>query len=114
MSAFVVVDTHRFVKNLVRSGFTERQAEVLAEEWVALLTGRPAAGADTGTETATPPAATEGDIEQSLVEIKGGIDEFSVEMAGRIEALKADLLKWWIGALIVQAAVIVTLVRLLL
>ena len=35
-------------------------------------------------------------------------------MAGRIEAFKADLLKWWIGALIVQAVVIVTLVRLLL
>ena len=137
MSAFVVLDTHRFVKNLVGNGFTERQAEALAEERVTLHTGRPAAEAGTGTvkmagdapraatgaETATPPAATDikqlevetrSDIEQSLVEIEGAIDEFRVDIAGRIEAFKAELLKWWIGALIVQAAVIVTLVRLLL
>lgn len=84
MSAFVVVDTHRFVKNLSRNGFTERQAEALAAEQVRLLTTQLATGADL--------AATRADI----------------------EAIKADLLKWMIGVLIVQAAVIVTLVRLLL
>lgn len=106
MSAFVVVDTHRFVKNLSRNGFTERQAEAPAEEQVRLLTTHLATEADL--------AATRADIEQSLVEIEGAIDEFGVEMAGRIEAFKADLLKWWIGALTAQAVVIVTLVRLLL
>ena len=84
MSAFVVVDTHRFVKNLSRNGFTERQAEALAEEQVRLLTTQPATGADL--------AATRADI----------------------GALRAELRKWVIGALIAQAAVIVALVRLLL
>ena len=84
MSAFVVVDTHRFVKNLVRNGFTERQAEALAEEQVRLRTTHLATGADL--------AATRADI----------------------EAIRADLRKWMIGALIAQAGIVVGLVRLLL
>ena len=33
----IAFDTHRFVKRLAESGFTEKQAETLAEEHVALL-----------------------------------------------------------------------------
>ena len=39
-------DTHRFVKNLMRNGFSERQAEALAEERAALLHGSAATKAD--------------------------------------------------------------------
>ena len=37
MSEAIAFDTHRFVKRLTESGFTEQQAETLAEEHVALL-----------------------------------------------------------------------------
>ena len=37
MTGAIAFDTHRFVKHLTDSGFTERQAETLAEEHVALL-----------------------------------------------------------------------------
>ena len=39
MTVAIPFDTHRFVKNLVQNGFSERQAEALAEERAALLHG---------------------------------------------------------------------------
>lgn len=73
MQGTAVFDTHRFVKNLAQNGFTERQAEVLAQEQVSLLDTHLATKAD-------------------------------------LETVKADLLKWMIGALIAQAGVIVALI----
>lgn len=83
MRDVVTFDTHRFVKNLTACGFTERQAEVLAEEQVSLLESNLANKADI--------AAVKADI----------------------AAVKADLLKWMIGALIAQGGLIVALVELL-
>ena len=37
MSEAIAFDTHKFVKRLTAGGFTERQAEILAEEQVNLL-----------------------------------------------------------------------------
>ena len=37
MTVAIPFDTHRFVKNLMRNGFSEQQAEALAEEQVTLL-----------------------------------------------------------------------------
>ena len=76
MSVAIAFDTHRFVKRLTDNGFTERQAETLADEHVALLNRNLATKAD-------------------------------------LAAVKADLLKWLIGALIAQGGLIVALVKLL-
>ena len=46
MSAAIAFDIHRFVKRLTESGFTERQAETLAEEHVAMLNGNLATRTD--------------------------------------------------------------------
>ena len=83
MAEAIAFDTHRFVKRLTESGFTERQAETLAEEHVALLNAN---------------LATKADI---------------AEVKAQIEAVKADLLKWLFGALIAQGGLIVALVKLL-
>ncbi|MDE0033912.1 MAG: DUF1640 domain-containing protein [Deltaproteobacteria bacterium] len=83
MAEAIAFDTHRFVKRLTESGFTEKQAETLAEEHVALLNAN---------------LATKGDI---------------AEVNAQIEAVKADLLKWLFGALIAQGGLIVALVKLL-
>ena len=72
----VTFDTHRFVKNLTACGFTEQQAEVLAEEQVNLLESNLATKTD-------------------------------------LIAVKAELLKWMIGAMIAQGGLIVALVELL-
>ena len=76
MTEAIAFDTHRFVKRLTESGFTEQQAETLADEQVALLNANLATKAD-------------------------------------LASVKADLLKWLIGALIAQGGLIVALVKLL-
>ena len=83
MSEAIAFDTHRFVKRLTESGFTEKQAETLAEEHVALLNANLATKTDVATIKAD------------------------------IEAVKADLLKWMTGALIAQGGLIVALVKFL-
>ena len=83
MAEAIAFDTHRFVKRLTECGFTEQQAETLADEHVALLNGNLATKADI--------AAVQADI----------------------ATVKADLLKWMFGALIAQGALIVSLVKLL-
>ena len=83
----VTFDTHRFVKNLTACGFTERQAEVLAEEQVNLL--------------------------ESNLATKADIEDLRLSTKADIAAVKADLLKWMIGAMIAQGGLIVALVELL-
>ena len=83
MSEAIAFDTHRFVKHLTENGFTEQQAEVLADEQVSLLNSNLATQAD-------------------IVAIQRDIAE-----------VKSDLLKWLVGALIAQGGVIVTLLKLL-
>ena len=80
MTEAIVFDTHKFIKHLTEHGFTEEQAEVLADEQVNLLNSN---------------LATKADIELAIAN------------------LKADLLKWMIGALIAQSAVIVALISLI-
>ncbi len=94
MTEAIAFDTHRFVKRLTDCGFTEQQAETLADEHVTLLNGN---------------LATKADIEALRQETKAEI----AKVETRMEAIKADLLKWMFGALIAQGGLIVALVKLL-
>ena len=94
MSEAIAFDTHRYVKRLTDCGFTEQQAEVLADEQVALLNGNLATKVDI--------AAVKADIEALRLETRAGI-----------EAAKSELLKWMFGGLIAQGGLIVALVKLL-
>lgn len=90
MSEAIAFDTHRFVKRLTGSGFTETQAETLAEEHVELLNSN---------------LATKADIAEVKLEI--------TKVEAQIAVVKADLVKWPFGALIAQGGLIVALVKLL-
>ena len=46
MSEAIAFDTHRYVKRLTENGFTEKQAETLADEQIALLNANLATKAD--------------------------------------------------------------------
>jgi hypothetical protein len=76
-------DTHAFIKNLVASGMHEKQAEALSQELKNIDTQN---------------IATKGDIKD--LELK-------------IEQVKFDLIKWFVPMLLGQAALVVTLVKLL-
>lgn len=71
MSEAIAFDTHQFVKHLTANGFTEQQAEALADEQVNLLNSNLATKAD--------------------------IEALRLSTEAKIEAIKADLLKWIFG-----------------
>ena len=127
MTEAIAFDTHRYVKRLTGCGFTEQQAEVLADEQVALLNGNLATKVDIeALRQATKAAidalrqATKADIEVLRQETRTGIEKLRQEtkadiakVEARIESSKSELLKWMLGALIAQGGLIVALVKLL-
>lgn len=101
MSGAIAFDTHRFVKRLTETGFTEAQAEALADEQVNLLNSN---------------LATKQDIlvlKKDILATKQDILALKADLERRMAEDKADLLKWMIGALVAQGGVIVALIKLL-
>ena len=138
VSEAIAFDTHRFVKHLTASGFTEQQAEALASEQVNLLNSNLATKADiesvkaeiealrqeTKAEIEALRQETKASIDSLRQETKAGIDSLRQETKASIaslrqetkadiESVKADLLKWMFGAMIAQGGLIVALVKLL-
>ena len=115
MTEAIAFDTHRFVKRLTGSGFTEEQAETLAEEHVALL------NANLATKTDIAEIKAEiAEIKAEIARVEAGVETLRQEtkadiakVEARIEAVKVDLLKWMFGGLIAQGGLIVALIKLL-
>ena len=108
MADAIAFDTHRFVKHLTEHGFTEQQAEVLADEQVQLLNSNLATQADV--------AAIQREIAGVQREIEVLRQETKASIAGvqrEIAEVKSDLIKWLVGALIAQGGLVVALLRLL-
>ena len=134
MAEAIAFDTHRFVKRLTDCGFTEKQAETLAEEHVALLNANLATKADIAAIKADIESVkadidalrqetkagidalrqeTKADIDALRQETKAGIEALRHETRAAIATVKADLVKWLFGALIAQGGLVVALVKLL-
>ena len=116
MNEAIAFDTHRFVKNLTESGFTEQQAEALAKEQVQLLNSNLATKVDIQAIRAdieAVKAALEAKIETVKTELEAKIEVVKADLDAKIEASKVDLLKWIVMAMIAQATLIVALVKLL-
>ncbi len=99
MSEAIAFDTHRFVKNLTASGFTEAQAEALAHEQVHLL--------DANLATKSDLAAVRAD----LAAVRAGLEVSIETVKAEVHSVKADILKWMITAMMAQTALVVTLIR---
>ena len=112
MSEAIAFDTHRFVKHLTENGFTEQQAEVLADEQVHLLNSNLATQADVAA-IQRDIATVRQDIEILRQETKANIEALRQETKASLAEVKSDLLKWMTGALIAQGGVIVALLKLL-
>ena len=112
MAEAIAFDTHRFVKRLTESGFTEKQAETLAEEHVALLNANLATKADIAAVKADIDALRH-ETKADIIRVEAGVEALRHETKAAIEAVKADLVKWLFGALIAQGGLIVALVKFL-
>ncbi len=124
MSEAIAFDTHRFVKRLTQMGFTEAQAEALADEQVSLLNSNLSTKQDLAElkgdlerqmaelkgDLERQMAELKGDLERQMAELKGDLERQMAELKGDLEQqmteLKNDLLKWMIGAMIAQTGVI--------
>lgn len=84
----ITFDTHKFITTLIEAGFEVKQAEAVSEAFKV---------AQTDTDVAS----------------KQDIESLRQDMKVSLSELKVELIKWVTGALIAQAAVIATLVKLL-
>ena len=120
MNEAIAFDTHRFVKNLTESGFTEQQAEALAKEQVQLLNSNLATKVDilalkADIETVkanleTVKANLEAKLEAVKLGLQADIQAIQLGLQADIQASKVDLLKWMVTAMIAQGTLIVALV----
>ena len=123
----ITFDTHKFIKRLTEHGFTEEQAEVLADEQVNLINSNLASKADieelkaaSKADIEALKAASKADIEElkaaskaDIAKVIHAIEELKAASKADIEATKVELLKWTFAAMIAQGGLIVALIKLL-
>ena len=131
MSEAIAFDTHRFVKNLTASGFTEAQAEALAEEQVHLLNSNLATKSDiqgTNADLERVKSELEVKIEQvkselevkieqvrtelevKIEQVRAGVETAKADLQRDIEKARADLSRWMLTGWVTQTGLIATLV----
>ena len=109
MSEAIAFDTHRFVKNLTASGFTEAQAEALAEEQVHLLNSNLATKSDIqGTNADLERVKSE--LEVKIEQVRAGVETAKADLQRDIEKARADLSRWMLTGWVTQTGLIATLV----
>ena len=115
MNEAIAFDSHRFVKKLTACGFTEKQAEGLADEQIRLLDGNLATKADLERVKGELQAEIQVRTRQVKADLEVRIQKVNANLETRIESVKADLMKWMLAAVTAQmaliAGVIVGLVR---
>ncbi|SMN12352.1 hypothetical protein SPBRAN_571 [uncultured Candidatus Thioglobus sp.] len=137
-SPAIQFDTHKFIKRLTAHGFSEEQAEVLAEEQVNLLndnlaTKEDIAKIESNLKVEMSKIESNLKLEMSNIEsnLKVEMSNIKLEMSNlkleitkiesnlkvdiakidtKIESTRAELLKWIIGLSIAQATIIVSIV----
>ena len=112
MTEAIAFDTHRFVKNLTAGGFTEKQAEALADEQVHLLNANLATKADIQAVKADI-QAVKADLQVEIQTVKAdlqvGMQTVKADLQVGMQTVKADLLKWMVTAMTAQTGVILGL-----
>ena len=89
MSEAIAFDTHRFVKHLTENGFTEQQAEVLADEQVSLLNSNLATQADVAAIHQDIDALRQ-ETQANIATVRQEIDALRQETKANIDALRQE------------------------
>ncbi len=104
----IAFDSLSFVKRLTASGFTEAQAEGLAHEQVNLLHSNLATKADLEALR----LANQAEIEKLRETTKADLEKLRETTRADLASAKVEIVKWMVGALAAQGALIVTLIKL--
>ena len=102
-------DSHRFVKRLTEAGMEEGLAEVLAEEHMGPWIRNVATKTDVAMirkDSENTQAMIRADSEHTQAMIRADVEK-------RIAEIRADLIKWMFGAVMVQGALVIALIKLL-
>ncbi len=101
-----------YAKRLKEAGFNEQQAEVLAEQQVKTL--------ETNLVTKRDLEKFRGDMDKFKGEVNDSFKEVfhrfeltDAKIDSKIDSMRAEMLKWFIGISFTQAAFIVALIKLL-
>ena len=124
MATAAAFDTHRFIQNLIKSGFTVQQAETLAYEQVDLLNSNLATTQDLDAKLAGIRRAHESGLEEirrvheaKLEEIRRSHQSKLAEIRrphnAKPQSAKWFVIKWIYPAFVVQSILIVALYKLL-
>ena len=111
MSEAIAFDTHRYVKRLMECGFTDKQAETLADEQIALLNANLATKADIARIEADIEALRQ-ETKADIAKVEAGIEALRQETKAEIAALKADLIKWMFGGMVAMTGIFAAIVKL--
>ena len=119
-SPAIQFDTHKFIKHLTAHGFSEEQAEALAEEQINLLNDNLATKEDIAKiESNLQVELSKIKLEMTNIEsnLKLEMSNLKLEMSNieskltlAIEATRAGLLKWMIGLFIAQITMFASII----
>lgn len=90
----LAIDTHRFIKRLMENGFTEAQAETLADTQLAFLESR---------------LATKDELRAEIAGVNTRIDKLEARLDTRIDALESQFKVMLLRSQIATGAAIVTI-----
>ena len=94
MNDAITFDSHRFVKHMTKAGFTEQQAEAMAEEQVSLLNSNLATEASLAKVDAdlkAEIARLEKELKAEIARIDAGLVRVENELKAEIAKVDADL-----------------------
>ena len=134
MSEAIAFDSHRFVKNLTASGFTEAQAEALAHEQIHLLEANLATKADLSSFKADLEVKIEAvrsdlevkinavrsdlevrietvrsDLEVKIEQVRASVETAKVELQRDTEKVRTDLARWMLTGWVTQTGLLAML-----
>ena len=95
--AALVFDTLHYANRLKAAGVPEKQAEVQAEAMAEIIEDK---------------LTSKRDLKQSEDALVLTINNTKNELELKIAELKADVIKWMLGALVAQAAIIISCIKL--
>ena len=111
--AVVVFDTLKLADRLQAGGFTAEQARTASSAFAEAVSGYDlATKADVvGVASRLDLTATKADV--AVMATKAELREVELRLEAKVEATKADILRWMFGAMAAQTALIVGLVKLI-